>query len=204
MEVPEEAYYGVQALRAKENFPITHQQLHPEFIKSMAKIKKAAAITNRDAGLLPLNIASAIMKACDDLIAEKFTDAFIVDAIQGGAGTSANMNANEVISNRAIEILGGTKSDYYLVHPNDHVNMAQSTNDVIPSARKLTAITLLTDTVKELNRLYEALMDKAEEFDSVLKMGRTQLQDAVPMRLGQSFHAYASVLQNHKRKLLSC
>ena len=201
MEVPEEAYYGVQALRAKENFPITHQQLHPEFIKSMAKIKKAAAITNRDAGLLPLNIASAIMKACDDLIAGKFTDAFIVDAIQGGAGTSANMNANEVIANRAIEILGGTKGDYSLVHPNDHVNMAQSTNDVIPSAGKLTAITLLTDTVKELNRLYEALMDKAEEFDSVLKMGRTQLQDAVPMRLGQSFHAYASVLHRDLLRL---
>ena len=194
MEVPAEAYYGVQALRAKENFPITHQQLHPEFIKSMAKLKKAAAITNRDAGLLPLNIASAIMKACDELIAGKYTDSFIVDAIQGGAGTSANMNANEVIANRAIEILGGTKGDYSIVHPNDHVNMAQSTNDIIPSAGKLTAITLLTGAIKELERLYEALMDKAEEFDPVLKMGRTQLQDAVPMRLGQSFHAYASVL----------
>ena len=201
MEVPAEAYYGVQALRAKENFPITHQQLHPEFIKSMAKLKKAAAITNRDAGLLPLNIASAIMKACDDLIAGKFTDAFIVDAIQGGAGTSANMNANEVIANRAIEILGGTKGDYSLVHPNDHVNMAQSTNDIIPSAGKLTAITLLGDTIKELRRLYEALMDKAEEFDPILKMGRTQLQDAVPMRLGQSFHAYASVIHRDLLRL---
>ena len=201
IEVPAEAYYGVQALRAKENFPITHQQLHPEFIKSMAKLKKAAAITNRDAGLLPLNIASAIMKACDDLIAGKFTDAFIVDAIQGGAGTSANMNANEVIANRAIEILGGTKGDYSLVHPNDHVNMAQSTNDIIPSAGKLTAITLLGDAIKELHRLYEALMDKAEEFDSILKMGRTQLQDAVPMRLGQSFHAYASVIHRDLLRL---
>lgn len=201
MEVPAEAYYGVQALRAKENFPITHQQLHPEFIKSMAKLKKAAAITNRDAGLLPLNIASAIMKACDDLIAGKFMDAFIVDAIQGGAGTSANMNANEVIANRAIEILGGTKGDYSLVHPNDHVNMAQSTNDIIPSAGKLTAITLLGDAIKELHRLYEALMDKAEEFDSILKMGRTQLQDAVPMRLGQSFHAYASVIHRDLLRL---
>lgn len=201
MEVPADAYYGVQALRAKENFPITHQQLHPEFIKSMAKLKKAAAITNRDAGLLPLNIASAIMKACDDLIAGKFTDAFIVDAIQGGAGTSANMNANEVIANRAIEILGGTKGDYSLVHPNDHVNMAQSTNDIIPSAGKLTAITLLGDAIKELHRLYEALMDKAEEFDPILKMGRTQLQDAVPMRLGQSFHAYASVLHRDLLRL---
>lgn len=201
MEVPADAYYGVQALRAKENFPITHQQLHPEFIKSMAKLKKAAAITNRDAGLLPLNIASAIMKACDDLIAGKFTDAFIVDAIQGGAGTSANMNANEVIANRAIETLGGTKGDYSLVHPNDHVNMAQSTNDIIPSAGKLTAITLLGDAIKELHRLYEALMDKAEEFDPILKMGRTQLQDAVPMRLGQSFHAYASVLHRDLLRL---
>ena len=201
MEIPAEAYYGVQALRAKANFPITHQQLHPEFIKSMAKLKKAAAITNRDAGLLPLNIASAIMKACDDLIAGKFTEAFIVDAIQGGAGTSANMNANEVIANRAIEILGGTKGDYSLVHPNDHVNMAQSTNDIIPSAGKLTAITLLGDAIKELHRLYEALMDKADEFDSILKMGRTQLQDAVPMRLGQSFHAYASVIHRDLLRL---
>ena len=201
MEVPADAYYGVQALRAKENFPITHQQLHPEFIKSMAKLKKAAAITNRDAGLLPLNIASAIMKACDDLIAGKYTDSFIVDAIQGGAGTSANMNANEVIANRAIEILGGTKGDYAVVHPNDHVNMAQSTNDIIPSAGKITAIALLTDTIKELERLYDALMDKAEEFDPILKMGRTQLQDAVPMRLGQSFHAYASVLHRDLLRL---
>ena len=141
------------------------------------------------------------MKACDDLIVGKFTDAFIVDAIQGGAGTSANMNANEVIANRAIEILGGTKGDYSLVHPNDHVNMAQSTNDIIPSAGKLTAITLLTGTIKELHRLYEALMDKAEEFDPILKMGRTQLQDAVPMRLGQSFHAYASVLHRDLLRL---
>ena len=201
MEVPADAYYGVQALRAKENFPITHQQLHPEFIKSMAKLKKAAAITNRDAGLLPLNIASAIMKACDDLIAGKYTDSFIVDAIQGGAGTSANMNANEVIANRAIEILGGTKGDYSFVHPNDHVNMAQSTNDIIPSAGKITAIALLKNTIKELERLYDALMDKAEEFDPILKMGRTQLQDAVPMRLGQSFHAYASVLHRDLLRL---
>ena len=201
MEVPAEAYYGVQALRAKENFPITHQQLHPEFIKSMAKLKKAAAITNRDAGLLPLNIASAIMKACDELIAGKYTDSFIVDAIQGGAGTSANMNANEVIANRAIEILGGTKGDYSIVHPNDHVNMSQSTNDVIPTAGKITVLKLLPQTIKELEKLEKAMEEKEAEFDDILKMGRTQLQDAVPMRLGQSFGAFAHVLKRDIKRL---
>ena len=174
MEVPADAYYGVQSLRAKENFPITHQQLHPVFIKSMAKLKKAAAMTNRDAGLLPLPVAAAIMKACDEVIDGAFDTSFIVDAIQGGAGTSANMNANEVIANRAIEILGGKKGDYTIIHPNDQVNMAQSTNDVIPSAGKLTTIVLLRDAVKELERLEKALMGKAKEFDNVLKMGRKQ------------------------------
>ena len=201
MEGPADAYYGVQSLRAKENFPITHQQLHPVFIKSMAKLKKAAAMTNRDARLLPLPVAAAIMKACDEVINGAFDTSFIVDAIQGGAGTSANMNANEVIANRAIEILGGKKGDYMIVHPNDQVNMAQSTNDVIPSAGKLTTIVLLKEAVKELERLEKALMGKAKEFDNVLKMGRTQLQDAVPMRLGQSFHAYASVLRRDIKRL---
>ena len=194
LNVPAEAYYGVQSMRAATNFQITHRPLHPVLIDSIVMVKKAAAITNEKSGKLDQPIAQAIIKACDEILDGNLRDQFIVDAIQGGAGTSANMNANEVIANRAIEILGGTKGDYSIVHPNDHVNMAQSTNDIIPSAGKLTAITLLTGAIKELERLYEALMDKAEEFDPVLKMGRTQLQDAVPMRLGQSFHAYASVL----------
>lgn len=201
MKVPAEAYYGVQAMRARDNFPITGRQLHPLFIQSMAIIKKAAAITNRDARLLPLNVATAIIKACDEIINGDLREAFVVDAIQGGAGTSANMNANEVIANRAIEILGGKKGDYSIVHPNDHVNMAQSTNDVIPSAGKLTVLALLKQTEKKLVHLTELLSEKAVEFDGILKMGRTQMQDAVPMRLGQSFHAYASVLERDLERL---
>ncbi len=195
LSVPADAYYGVQSLRAAYNFPITGRRLHPIFINSLAKIKKAAAITNKDAGELPPSIADAIISACDEIISGRLHDEFIVDAIQGGAGTSANMNANEVIANRAIELLGGTKGDYTLVHPNDHVNMAQSTNDVIPTAGHLTVLTLAEAVEKELHRLYAALTCKAEEFDGVLKMGRTQLQDAVPMRLGQTFAAYASMLK---------
>jgi aspartate ammonia-lyase len=195
MEVPETAYYGVQSLRAKENFQITNQPLHPEFIKSIVKIKKAAAITNCNAGKLSINLTSAIIKACDEIINGKLMDEFIVDAIQGGAGTSANMNANEVIANRAIELMECRKGDYSIIHPNDHVNMAQSTNDVIPSAGKLTVLQLMKHTITELKRLQSAMLEKSIEFNHVLKMGRTQLQDAVPMKLGQSFHAYASVIE---------
>ena len=190
-EVPEDVYYGVQSLRAAENFHITGFYMHPEIINSLACIKKAAAITNCEAGLLDKKIANAIVKACDEIIAGKLHENFIVDPIQGGAGTSLNMNANEVIANRAIEILGGEKGDYSIVNPNDHVNCSQSTNDVIPTAGKMTSLRLLTRTKKELRRLYEALCQKAEEFDHVLKMGRTQMQDAVPIRLGQEFKAYS-------------
>ena len=137
----------------------------------------------------------------DEIIAGKLKDQFIVDGIQGGAGTSANMNANEVIANRAIEILGGTKGDYTIVHPNDHVNMAQSTNDVIPSAGKLTVLDLLPDLLHALESLHAALLDKSQEFDHILKMGRTQLEDAVPMRLGQSFHAYATMIERDIRRI---
>ena len=190
-EVPEDVYYGVQSLRAAENFHITGLYMHPEIINSLACIKKAAAITNCEAGLLDKKIANAIVKACDEIIAGKLHENFIVDPIQGGAGTSLNMNANEVIANRAIEILGGEKGDYSIVNPNDHVNCSQSTNELIPTAGKMTSQRLLTRTKKELRRLYEALCQKAEEFDHVLKMGRTQMQDAVPIRLGQEFKAYS-------------
>ncbi|MCX7615284.1 MAG: lyase family protein, partial [Clostridiales bacterium] len=201
MDIPADAYYGVQSLRAKYNFPITGNFLHPLFICNMAKVKKAAAITNKTTGKLLPNIADAIIEACDEIISKKLYDHFIVDAIQGGAGTSANMNANEVIANRAIEILGGTKGDYSIVHPNDHVNMAQSTNDIIPTSGKITVLELIDPLVFQLTRLVEALMKKSEEFDKVLKIGRTQLQDAVPMRLGQSFHAFASVIKRDVRRL---
>ena len=195
LEVPVDAYYGVQSLRGKMNFPITGRRMHDGMIISLAQIKKAAAIANKRAGVLDAKIADAIIAASDEIIAGNLHEAFIVDAIQGGAGTSANMNANEVIANRAIEILGGQKGDYSIVHPNDHVNMAQSTNDVYPTAGKLTVLSLLPGALYQLNRLYEALEIKAQEFDDVVKMGRTQLQDAVPIRLGQSFHAYASAIR---------
>ena len=174
-DIPEEVYYGVQTLRAAENFHITGLNMHPEIINSLAYIKKASAITNCEVGILEKKKAQAIVQACDEIIEGKFHDDFIVDPIQGGAGTSLNMNANEVIANRAIEILGGKKGDYTIVNPNDDVNCGQSTNDVIP----------------QLLRLYDALNEKAKEFDHVIKMGRTQMQDAVPIRLGQEFKAYS-------------
>ncbi len=194
-EIDINAYYGVQSLRGAENFPITGTMMHPELINALALVKKAAAMTNRDSGRMAADKAEAIMQACDEVLAGKFRDQFVVDAIQGGAGTSANMNANEVIANRAEEILGGKKGAYTMVHPNDHTNMAQSTNDVYPSAGKIAAATLLKGLIAEEKRLFAAFMKKAEEFDDVLKMGRTQLQDAVPMRLGQEFHAYAGAVK---------
>lgn len=198
--VPEDVYYGVQSLRAAENFHITGLNMHPEIINSLAYIKKAAAITNCEAGLLDKKIAQAIVKACDEILGGKLHEDFIVDPIQGGAGTSLNMNANEVIANRANEILGGKKGDYSIVNPNDHVNCGQSTNDVIPTAGKMTSLRLLKNLKKELMRLHAALEKKAEEFDGVIKMGRTQLQDAVPIRLGQEFKAYSvAVLRDIRR-----
>lgn len=190
-DVPENVYYGVQSLRAAENFHITGLNMHPEIINSLAYIKKAAAITNCEAGLLDKRRTQAIVQACDEILEGKFREDFIVDPIQGGAGTSLNMNANEVIANRAIEILGGKKGDYSVVNPNDHVNCGQSTNDVIPTAGKMTSLRLLKKLKKQLLRLHSALEQKADEFDGVIKMGRTQLQDAVPIRLGQEFKAYS-------------
>ena len=201
LNVPAEAYYGVQSMRAATNFQITHRPLHPVLIDSIVMVKKAAAITNEKSGKLDQQIAQTIIQACDEILDGNLRDQFIVDAIQGGAGTSANMNANEVIANRAIEILGGTKGDYSIVHPNDHVNMSQSTNDVIPTAGKITVLKLLPQTIKELEKLEKAMEEKEAEFDDILKMGRTQLQDAVPMRLGQSFGAFAHVLKRDIKRL---
>lgn len=200
-DVPEDVYYGVQSLRAAENFRITGLYMHPEIINSLAYIKKAAAITNCEVGILDKKIADAIVKACDEILAGELHDEFIVDPIQGGAGTSLNMNANEVIANRAIEILGGEKGDYSIVHPNDHVNCGQSTNDVIPTAGKMTSLKLLKNAEKELHQLYEALGKKAEEFDHVIKMGRTQMQDAVPIRLGQEFKAYSVAVNRNIHRM---
>lgn len=194
-EVPIEAYYGVQTLRASENFHITGMYVHPELINMTALIKKAAAMTNLEVGCLDKQRAEAIVKACDEIMSGQLHDHFIVDPIQGGAGTSLNMNANEVIANRAIELLGGLKGDYTLVNPNDHVNYGQSTNDVFPSSGRMTTLLLLNKAQEQLERLYEAFVSKSVEFDDVLKMGRTQLQDAVPIRLGQEFKAYSCAIR---------
>ena len=193
-QVPAEAYYGVQSLRGYENFRITGLSLRPEFIESMAQIKKACAICNHAVGELDTSIKDAIVQACDEIIDGKLHDQFICDPIQGGAGTTANMNANEVIANRAIEILGGTKGDYSIVHPNDHVNRAQSTNDVIPTAAKITAAKLMRKAILQVERLNEALLAKEKEFHNIIKMGRTQMQDAVPIRLGDEFGAYSQAI----------
>ncbi len=194
-QVPIDAYYGVQSLRAKENFKISGKTVHPEFILSIVEVKKAAAIANCNSGALSKKRADAIVKACDDLLGGKYLENFIVDAIQGGAGTSLNMNANEVIANIAIEYLGGQKGDYTIVHPNDHVNCAQSTNDAYPSAGKIAVIKLLKKAIVALEDFYSSLMNKASEFDNVIKMGRTEMQDAVPISFGQAFRAYASPIK---------
>ena len=199
--VPQSAYYGVQSLRAAENFHITGLSLHPEIINSLAYIKKACAVTNCEVGLLGKKKAKAIMQACDEILQGKLHEYFIVDPIQGGAGTSINMNANEVIANRAIELLGGNKGDYTLINPNDDVNCGQSTNDVIPTAGKITTLRLLEQVHKQLLRLYQAFLIKSEEFNDVIKMGRTQLQDAVPIRLGQEFKAYAAAVKRDLERI---
>lgn len=200
-EVPKDAYYGIQSLRALNNFKITNKKIHPLLIESIAEIKKAAAMTNRDSKKLNINKSIAIINACDEIISGKFHDSFIVDPIQGGAGTSTNMNANEVISNRAIELLSGNKGDYSIINPNDDVNMSQSTNDVYPTAGKMTCLKLIEKLEKSLDNLYHSFIDKSVEFNDVIKMGRTQLQDAVPIRLGQSFHAYSECIKRDIKRI---
>ncbi len=203
-ELSDEAYYGVQTLRAVENFPITgiligHMR---SFIAAFGFVKQAAACANRDLGVLDQEIAEAIIKACDHVIAGELDDQFIVDVIQGGAGTSTNMNANEVIANKALEILGYEKGRYDIVHPNNHVNASQSTNDAYPTAFRLSVWYEIQFLAKALERLSESFREKGIEFKDVLKMGRTQLQDAVPMTLGLEFEAFAvNILEDAKRLL---
>lgn len=202
-EVPAEAYYGVHTLRALENFAITGTPIsvYPELIKALACIKQAAALTNNELGMLDATRCDAIVKACAELLDGKLHEQFVVDVIQGGAGTSTNMNANEVIANRALELLGHRKGEYQFLHPNEQVNIGQSTNDVYPSALKLATwfgILGLVDAMAVLRCAFEA---KAEEFKDVLKMGRTQLQDAVPMTLGQEFSTYAVMLGEDEQRL---
>lgn len=200
-QVPSDAYYGVQSLRGYENFQITGQRLRPEFINSLAQIKKACAICNHSVGELDTKRKDAICQVCDEILAGQLHDQFICDPIQGGAGTTANMNANEVIANRAIELLGGVKGDYTIVHPNDHVNRAQSTNDVIPTAAKMTTAKLLRKAIVQLENLNAALKQKEAEFHDIIKMGRTQMQDAVPIRLGAEFGAYSKAISRDIARL---
>ena len=192
-DVPARRYYGIQTLRAVENFAITGIPIahYPRLIKSLAYIKKAAALTNRELGLLDPALTDAIARACDEILAGALHDEFVVDVIQGGAGTSTNMNANEVIANRALELLGHEKGRYDVLHPLNHVNMSQSTNDVYPTALRLTLSQKLDGLMAEMTRLRDAFARKGDEFADVIKMGRTQLQDAVPMTLGQEFHAWS-------------
>ena len=202
IQLPDGAYYGSQSFRAHENFPLTGTQMVPEMIISLAEIKKAAAIANGLNDSLDKERVNAIVRACDEIIEGKLHDQFIVDPIQGGAGTSANMNANEVIANRATEIMGGQLGEY-IVHPNDHVNMSQSTNDVFPSAGKLATVKMINHLIFTLNKLISAFYAKSEEFKDVIKLGRTQLQDAVPVRMGQSFKAYASALERGLARIMN-
>jgi aspartate ammonia-lyase len=202
-DVPADAYYGVHTLRAIENFPITGTRIsiYPGLIAALASIKSAAARSNHELGLLDATRTDAIVAAAEEIRAGKLHEQFVVDVIQGGAGTSTNMNANEVIANRALELLGHPKGDYKFLHPNEHVNMSQSTNDVYPTALKLAAyagIMQLVDAMAVLRQSFEA---KSEEFKDVIKMGRTQLQDAVPMTLGQEFSTYAVMLGEDEQRL---
>ena len=203
-ELPENAYYGVQTLRGKENFHITGipMSLEPNFVRAFGYVKKAAALANRDLGVLDPRIAEAIAAACDRLIAGELRDQFVTDFIQGGAGTSTNMNANEVIANLALERLGHRKGEYQHLSPNDHVNFGQSTNDVYPTALRLALILRLSSYVDALRRLQDAFYDKGKEFERVLKMGRTHLQDAVPMSLGQEFHGWGTTIGEEVQRIL--
>ncbi|MBK6418562.1 MAG: aspartate ammonia-lyase [Ignavibacteria bacterium] len=202
-QLPDNAYYGVQTLRGSENFhitgiPISHAT---SFIAAFGYVKKAAALANKDLGVVEPEIADAICKACDAIIAGELHDQFIVDVIQGGAGTSTNMNANEVIANKALEILGRPKGDYDVVHPNNHVNFSQSTNDAYPTAFRLSLYIEIGKLIEELGRLQESFAKKGREFKDVIKMGRTQLQDAVPMTLGQEFESFSVNIGEDLRRL---
>ena len=202
-QVPQDAYYGVHTLRAVENFPITGNpiSIYPDLIRALACIKQAAALANHELGLLDKAKTEVIVKACEELRAGKLHEHFVVDVIQGGAGTSTNMNANEVIANRALEHLGHQRGEYKYLHPNEDVNMSQSTNDVYPTSLKVAAwfgIFRLVDAMAVLRGAFEV---KADEFEDVLKMGRTQLQDAVPMTLGQEFSTYAVMLGEDEERL---
>jgi fumarate hydratase, class II len=201
MPVPAEALWGIQTERARQNFPISGLRPLPPFVDAVIRIKKAAALTHRETGRLESKLADAIIKAADEVLTGGHRDQFVVDPYQAGAGTSHNMNCNEVLANRANELLGGKRGEYKPVHPNDHVNMAQSTNDVIPTAIRLGALGLLAPLTEALSRLARALAAKAKAFDNIVKSGRTHLQDATPLRLGQEFGAWAHTVERNRDRI---
>ena len=201
LAVPADALYGVQTLRAVQNFPISGLKPLPSFVDATVRIKRAAALTHRQTGRLEARLADAIVQAADEILAGKYRDQFVVDVYQAGAGTSHNMNVNEVLANRANEILGGKRGEYKPVHPNDHVNMAQSTNDVIPTAIRLACVTELPALMTAFESLASSLEAKGREFDDVIKSGRTHLQDAMPIRLGQEFTAYGGSLRRGAQRV---
>ncbi|AZR73415.1 aspartate ammonia-lyase [Anoxybacter fermentans] len=200
-EIPENAYYGINTVRAMENFSVSSFKVHPELIKAIAAIKKAAAITNFQLGLLAEEKVNPIVQACDEIMAGKFDEQFQLDALQGGAGTSTNMMVNEVIANRALEIMGHNRGEYHIIHPNDDVNKGQSTNDVYPTALRIAALKLLEPLTQSFANLQSALQEKEAEFAGIIKLGRTQLQDAVPITLGQEFGAYAEAISRDRWRL---
>ncbi len=199
--VPADALYGIQTVRAAENFPISGLRPLPAFVDAVIWIKRSAALTHKATGRLEPRLADAIVRAADEILGGQHRDQFIVDVYQAGAGTSHNMNCNEVLANRANEILGGARGAYAPVHPNDHVNMAQSTNDVIPTAMRLATLASLPAFLTSLEGLAESLLAKGREFDGIMKSGRTHLQDATPIRLGQEFTAYGHTVERHRDKL---
>jgi fumarate hydratase class II len=199
--VPASALYGIQTLRAAENFPISGLRPLPAFVDAVVWIKRSAALTHKETGRLEARLADAIVQAADEVLAGRHRDQFIVDVYQAGAGTSHNMNCNEVLANRANEILGASRGAYEPVHPNDHVNMAQSTNDVIPTAMRLATLATLPGFLAAMDRLADSLLAKGREFDPIIKSGRTHLQDATPIRLGQEFTAYGRTVQRHRAKM---
>jgi aspartate ammonia-lyase len=202
-QIPAHAYYGIQTHRAIENFPISGLKPKSSFIEATVQIKKSAAIANKALGLLESRRADAIILACDEVLQGRLHEWFVVDVYQAGAGTSHNMNVNEVIANRAIELLGGEKGDYSTIHPNDHVNMAQSTNDVCPTALRIASVKLSIPLIESLKEIEGVFAKKAGEFDGIIKAGRTHLQDAVPVRLGQEFGAYAACIGKHRERIQS-
>jgi fumarate hydratase, class II len=201
LAVPADALYGIQTERARQNFPISHLAPLAPFVDAVVWIKKAAALTHKQTKRLDAKLADAIVRAADEVLAGEHRDHFVVDPYQAGAGTSHNMNANEVLANRANELLGGRRGEYRPVHPNDHVNMAQSTNDVIPTALRLAALAQLPGLLEALVRLAAAFLSQGKAFDPIIKAGRTHLQDATPIRLGQEFTAYGHTIERHRERL---